>query len=100
MANKSDVVKPVAKIRLVCDGSSTVTIHRLGLPYIVDKELEAVQWIKANVAKPEEVEIVGERPASWDIVFPVQKPEDAMAEPVTPEVIQEPTDTIAEVVNS
>jgi hypothetical protein len=77
----------VYKVRLRVHGA-TATICRDRLPFIEDKTDEAVKWLAAHGYKEGEIEIIGEKPAVWDTVYPqpVKEPApiviDSTVEPV------------------
>jgi len=50
----------------------SATIIRDNLPTILDASENAVKWLAKNY-KPEEIEIVGNKPAYWDTYFPPSK---------------------------
>lgn len=65
------VEKPVYKIRLKVHSQEKSTIFRNdGFPFIDDKTENAVKWLADKGYKPEEIEILGEKPAIWEIVYP------------------------------
>ena len=84
---KIEPEKKSYKVRLRVHGA-TATICRDCLPFIDDKTDEAVTWLAAQGYKEAEIEIIGEKPASWDTVYPqpVKEPApiviDSTVEPV------------------
>lgn len=48
--------------------SSTI-IRKERLPMITDKTVNAVKWLADKGFQASEVEIIGEKPATWDEVF-------------------------------
>jgi len=96
MAKAKDVVAvkktTTVSLHVGIHGSSTI-VRSEGLPMIGDKTERAVEWLAAQGFKPNDIELVGEKPANWDAVFeiappapPVEKTEpvaEPVAEPVT-----------------
>ena len=73
----------VYKVRLRVHGA-TATICRDRLPFIDDKTDEAVTWLAAQGYKEAEIEIIGEKPAIWETIYPqpVKEPEAVTVAPV------------------
>ena len=73
MAKKEEkVAGPTSKARLRVHSQTLATILRNdGLPAITDRTEEAVKWLAAQGFKPAEIEILGDKPATWDMVFPL-----------------------------
>ena len=70
MAKKSEeTVKKTTKVRIEFRGDSAVIHRGEGLPAIWDKTENSVAWLKDIGYKPEEVEIVGDKPQCWDAIF-------------------------------
>lgn len=66
--------KKAFKVSVTFDGSKTATINRPGMPFIVDENDTAVQWLSQRY-KEDEIEVVGEKPlSSWSFYFP--KPQE------------------------
>ena len=84
-AKAAEVVKKTYKVRFRVQGG-TATIFRDRMPYIEDKTDEAVKWLGANGYKESEIEIIGDKPAIWDTVYPQPVKEAPMAAPVTDSV--------------
>ena len=59
------VKKPVS---LHIKGASSI-IYREGLPFIMDKTENAVKWLADKGYKEKDIELVGEKPATWDDAF-------------------------------
>jgi len=69
------VAAKVYKARLRINSQDSATIFRgNGLPYIDDKVDAAVTWLAANGFKADEIEIIGEKPAIWNTVYPTEVP--------------------------
>ena len=67
---KEAVAKSPYKVTLKVHSQSSATIIRPdGFPQITDKTQDAVKWLAAKSYKPEEIEIIGEKPSNWDEVF-------------------------------
>jgi hypothetical protein len=68
--------KKVYKVRLRIFGTKAVIFRDL-MPSIEDKTEEAVKWLAAHDYKESDIEIIGEKPAIWDTVYPqpVKEPE-------------------------
>jgi hypothetical protein len=61
------------KVKLeIKKGYSTITRGN-GLPLIDDQTDKAVKWLAKKEYKPEEIEIIGEKPSIWDTVFNISK---------------------------
>jgi len=69
MSNDKVVVKAASKIRLRVYGEKAVIYRNDGYPSIEDRTTESVLWLERNGYKPEEIEIIGEKPSNWDAVF-------------------------------
>jgi hypothetical protein len=69
---KTDAKKeePKAKkpVSLHTKGESSI-IYREGLPFIMDKTENAVKWLAEKGYKEKDIELVGEKPTSWDSTF-------------------------------
>jgi hypothetical protein len=93
MAKAETVAKPTFKVRLRINPADTATIFRgEGLPFIDDKTDSAVKWLADKGYKPEEVEILGEKPAIWSTVYPEPVAESTpIVEPVV-----EPASAVAQ----
>jgi hypothetical protein len=74
------VVKKVyaATIQFYPDGTSTII--RPNMPMLIDKTDKAVSWLKDNGFKVEDIEVIGDKPSCWDIVYPAPVPDPAMVE--------------------
>lgn len=88
VVEKSDV-----KVTLRVHSQESATIHRgNGLPFITDKTVNAVLWLKEKKYEEKEIAIIGEKPATWDAVFNPPKAEEPTVTPepaVTPEPVKE-----------
>jgi len=70
MAKKQDeIVKKTTKVRIEFLNEKA-TIYREGLPFISDKIEKSVKWLNENGYKSEEIEIVGNKPECWNIIYP------------------------------
>ena len=85
---KVEPEKKAYKVRLRVYGANA-TICRDRLPFIEDKTDEVVKWLAAHDYKEEEIEIIGEKPAIWDTVFP-QPVKEPMATPIVGDPTVEP----------
>jgi hypothetical protein len=52
------------------DGTSR--IYRKDLPALIDKTDKLISWLVANGYKAKDIDIVGEKPASWDKAFGIE----------------------------
>lgn len=81
------VVKKVYKIRLRVYPDGTSMIMRNELPSLIDKTENSINWLGANGFKPDEIELLGEKPPIWDTVYPSTAPAPVIEQPaVEPEV--------------
>jgi hypothetical protein len=69
-AAKVEVAKSKFKVHLRSVSTSSAVIYRDNLPDIIDNREAAVRWLAEKGFKAEEIEIIGEKPANWDVVFP------------------------------
>lgn len=58
------------KVKLKVHSQESSTIIRKDLPTITDRTINAVKWLSDKGFKASEIEIIGEKPATWDEVFP------------------------------
>ena len=69
---KTDAKKEEPKVKkpvsIHIKGASSI-IYRVGLPFIMDKTENAVKWLADKGYKEKDIELVGEKPASWDSFF-------------------------------
>jgi len=68
MAEKK-VEKSNYKVQISFREKSAI-IFRPNLPFLADTADLAVHWLFDNGYKPEEVEVIGEKPESWYKTFP------------------------------
>jgi len=77
MAKAKDVVAvkktTTVSLHVGIHGSSTI-VRSEGLPMIGDRTDKAVEWLAAQGFKPNDIELVGEKPANWDAVFEIAPP--------------------------
>jgi hypothetical protein len=94
MAKKSEeTTAKKTKIRIEFRSGSAIIYRKEKLPFLSDKEENSIKWLKENGYKPEEIEIVGNKPLCWDEIFSLSKKdsvavitdilESTPAEPVT-----------------
>lgn len=77
-------VKSDIKVTIKVHSQESATIYRgEGLPFITDKTVNSVTWLKDKGYEEKEIEIIGEKPATWDAIFNPPKAEE-------PAVITEP----------
>jgi hypothetical protein len=70
MAKKTEpVAVKTTKVKIVFQGSSA-TVIRDNLPSIMDKAENSVEWLAKKGYKIEEIEVVGDKPSCWDVIFP------------------------------
>ena len=75
MAKEKEVVAPSKfKVKLKVHSQTSSTIIRPDLPMITDKTVDAVKWLADKGYKEEEIEIAGEKPSNWDVVFKPEEP--------------------------
>jgi hypothetical protein len=67
------VEKPKFKVQISIKGKSAI-IYRTGMPFIADTTDNAIQWLSDNSYEPKDIEVIGEKPESWDKVFPAPIP--------------------------
>jgi hypothetical protein len=86
--SKEKLPESIFKARLKVHSQQSATILRTDLPSITDKTESAVLWLAKNNFKPEEIEVIGEKPSSWNIAFNIIEPEPIkqVEASVTPEV--------------
>ena len=78
------------KVMIKFDGSTTATIIRPGMPFIVDGTSNIMKYA-SSFFKEEEIEVMGEKPASWAVFFPkpvIEAPVVELAAGVPAEVEQ------------
>lgn len=82
MGKEKVVEKSTSKVRLhvYAQGHSKI-IRNDKLPFIEDNTDRAVRWLAANGFKENEIEIIGEKPACWNTVFPPAVVESAVEAP-------------------
>lgn len=81
-------VKSDIKVTIKVHSQESATIYRgEGLPFITDKTVNSVTWLKDKGYEEKEIEIIGEKPATWDATFNPPKVEEPAipAEPVKEE---------------
>jgi hypothetical protein len=61
--------KKVYKATLTVNGDSSA-ITRPNLPTIFDKTTSAVQWLKDNNFKAEDINLIGAKPDCWEAAYP------------------------------
>lgn len=71
--SKEKVETKKFNVRIKINGNSSC-IFRTGMPFIEDETNNSICWLKANGYKPEEIEIIGEKPECWNSVFPPAEP--------------------------
>jgi len=86
--SKEKAAEPTSKVRLRVFSQQSSTIFRTDLPSINDKTENAVLWLVKNNFKPEEIEIIGEKPSTWDSAFNIN------TEVIAPEVVVAETQTV------
>jgi hypothetical protein len=64
------IVKKDNTFQSFADGTSR--IFRKDLPAIIDKTDNLIQWLVANNYKAADIDIIGEKPASWDAAFGIK----------------------------
>jgi hypothetical protein len=74
MAKKvEETVKKTTKVQIEFCGGSAI-VHRGEGPSIWDKTENSITWIKDKGYKPEDVEIIGDKPPCWDAIFSPPEP--------------------------
>ena len=86
--------KKVYKIRIQFYSEGGAMITRKDLPALIDTTENSVKWLAEQGFKPDDIEVIGEKPASWNDVYPA--PEPSPVEKIT--AVLDGTAPIAEVV--
>jgi hypothetical protein len=80
MGKEKEVEKKTSKVRVRFYTDGKATIYRNdGLPTIDDKSPDAVAWLGTQGFKPSEIEVTGDKPECWNVVFPEPAPEPVAA---------------------
>jgi hypothetical protein len=68
--SEEKIVKRSNKVRIEFHNGSATIYRKEKLPFLSDKEENSIKWLKEKGYKPEDLDIVGNKPSCWDVIFP------------------------------